>query len=219
MPKRKKYNGNRKYKKRNDGTKALAMVRKMQYNQELKFADIDGSLSNIDYLGATFPIFNAIAQGDTNQTRNGDKITCKYVSMKIVVAGGVNSDDQTSGAYIRQRLRVILMWDKQNTIATVSELLLGNGSGNADLGHYNRDTRKQFIVLSDTHHILNQSSGNVKYISIFKELNKNTQFVTGGTTIESGALKLFAISNINSLNVNGDKPDISVLSRVRFTDN
>ena len=162
---------------------------------------------DIDYDG-TIITLNDVAQGDTSLTRDGDSIKCQSMDLNVQLAC-----DTVSCVG-----RVIVFHDKQNTVSSATDLIDVAGTAMAPHGFKEWDHRFKTQVLWDSGpiHMIVSTDKAIKQLRKKIELNLHTQFDSGTTTIESGAIKMLLISNrANSSN----EMDVLYHSRIYFTDN
>ncbi len=198
--------------KESDGKKALRMVTSLKRGVEVKHLDSLYDLNDTNWNGSIRTI-NAMAQGMKDTERIGDKVKITSVEMNFISKISEDSTIQTN------RMRVIVIWDKQNSITLPSDFILTTGTTNAPEGFYNYDKRKEFVVLFDRKYNLIDEDKRLVSIHLFKKVNKLTQFNSATTTINTGALKLIFLSNVDDAGISANKPDISGSVRVRYVDN
>lgn len=130
-------------KNRNNGTKALKMVKSLVKQQEVKNFDTSISDSTLARIGAVFDM-TAIAQGDTSETRDGDKVFIKRVTFNWnCVAKEATSQTNASG-YIR--VIVVKLLEKQ--VAGGGGLLVTDVLESAAVvSLWNKDSGKKYQVL------------------------------------------------------------------------
>ncbi len=191
--------------------KALKKVNKISRGIEAKHLTTAITAGNIDDDGVFTSNLNIPVQGLLDTNRIGDTIMCKSIHLRMnYVTGSANLNTQ---------LRFILIWDKYDTIDTVSDILANTGDSNAANSHYNVDTRREWIKLMDKTVVLQSPSGSkMKHLNKVFKLNKITQFNAAGTDINKGTLFLLYISNIDSGLADADKPNIVGLARLFYTD-
>lgn len=191
--------------------KALRLARKVAnlVNVEEKINDKTVSSTTFDYAG-TIDILNNPAQGTTDVTRIGDSLKNQRVQIQGTVAGST-----TAGTISNNRL--ILIWDEQNQITTMADLLEVTGSNMAPHAPKHYDKRFRCIVLYDQAFSLSTVPGSQAWFKNFRidlPIGKHTQFSAGSTTINTGCLKLCYISDLTAANL----PNMTYYSRVFYTD-
>lgn len=232
MPKR-KYNKRRNYRRRVPGVggavgrlakmgmsyatkggvawKALRLARKVAdaVNIEYKMYDQAAGGTTFDYNGTAY-VLNAPAQGNADTQRIGDSIKCQ----NIVIRGNVQG---TTTAGQLNKCRVILIWDEQNQIAALSDLLELTGTSNVVFSPKNYDKRFRCRVLYDKLFLVGTQSGMQAFARDFEitlPINQHTQFASATTTINTGALKMFVCSDGVTTNL----PSIFFYSRLTYSD-
>ncbi len=208
----------RKYKKKGGrgayslAKKALKKVNKISRGVEHKHLTTAITQGNIDDDGhLVTTALNIPVQGLLDTNRIGDTILCKSVHLRLNFVTG-SSDLNT-------QFRIILFWDKFNTISAVGSILANIGDSNAANSHYDVDLRRDWIKLMDKTVILQSPSGSkMKHLNKVFKLNKMTQFIAASTTVSKGALRILYISNIDSGGIDADKPNVVGLARLFYTD-
>jgi hypothetical protein len=191
---------------------ALSKAMQLERYMEDKYFDAAASVTSLDRDGV-IDTWNAIPQGDTDITRDGD-----YLYMKnIEIRASVWHDNQTGQQGASAGVRFIVFYDKQNTISTVSDLLDVSANDETNmLSPIIWDVRKQVEVIMD---VMVNADG------VWKErvlkhwqikLDKQTQFTAGSTTITTGALKVVMISDRSS--VSSYLPQMYYYYRIIFKD-
>lgn len=187
--------------------KALAIASKLQASREKKFV-VTSLSASVDQTGTILTV-NDPEQGLGDSSRVGDRITCRQVSCNLwrVIPGSASG---------RFSLRFILFIDKQNAITSPSQVLLGTDSNFTPLNHYVKDYRKRFVILYDSgaNHMDQYNKGMTTRFS--QRVNLHTQFNAGTATINTGAIKLLAISNQGSSS--NQRPLLIGSVRVDYTD-
>ncbi len=202
----------KRYRKRKKGSspgkKALKMVKQIKSAIELKFIDTAISNNDVDFNGNFAPaIFNNPTQGLTDSNRVGD--TIKVISCRWRHFVRRNNSSACG-------IRYTLIWDKYNTVANINDLYASNGAQDSLISDYVKDKRGDYIVLHDET-VQVASDYRTKTIGYRKRrINKKTQFQAGSTVFEKGALKLWAISDVDS-NA-GNQPQADFYIRVYYMD-
>jgi hypothetical protein len=170
---------------------ALSKAMQLERYMEDKYYDFAASITSLDRDG-DLSVWNPIPQGDTDITRDGDYLVMKNVEIRA----SVWHDPQTGNQGASAGVRFILFYDKQNTISAVSDLLDTSGDDETNmLSPIIWDIRKQVEILLD---VMIDADG------VWKErvlkhwrvnLEKQTQFSAGSTTVTTGALKGLLISD------------------------
>lgn len=176
-------------------------------NVEEKYFDTSSTGQTADYDGTLHYLFQP-AQGDGDVSRDGD--SCKILTSAIRFTC-------TAHASIDTWIRVIVFWDKQNTISTGADLLETTGSSAAVYSWRDYDKRFHAKVLFDQRYLLTTDEvGGTQYVT--KDLNfnigKHCQFEAGTTTPNTGVLKIMFISD-QQTNI----PGYSFYARTIFVDN
>jgi len=208
-----KYNKYRKRKKKreNAGQKALRMVYKIkdQVNIEVKHADKVALGLRPDWTGAIISFNDFITQGvaDVNQ-RVGDSIKMQTLMLNFGL------EQPSVGAFTR----IIIFIDKENKILVPADLLPAPLAAEYPFGHKTYDKRFNSVVLYDE--LFGGSTQGAKEFQVRKlalKLNTHAQYLAGGTTIQTGGLKMFRCSNWDPASDN--RSILSYKARLLYTDN
>lgn len=177
---------------------------KKMVNVEMKLATLSISASPT-YSGA-ISIMNNPAQGDTDLSRDGDSIKNQDVTISMIARAGLSS----------AIVRVIVFWDKQNKITSVSEFLDSTYVGGlfAPIAPRDYDHRFECKTLFDKVFALPINGQDTRVFEENIKIGLHTQFEAGSTTINTGALKVLYLSDKNA-----NLPTLQFLSRLHFTDN
>jgi hypothetical protein len=188
---------------------ALRIASALQKQVETKYIDVLVGRSSIDFDGVLGTL-NTISQGDSDTSRNGDKIS--LINLKI--KGNVGYGGATTMGI---GVRLIIFIDWLNTITSVSDLLSAVSSDSAPLSNLVYDTRYSYKILSDRIYLCD--GVNKQFLNFFININLkdwDTHFDSGTTTITKGALKYIIISDVDSTDSNF--PTIYFRTRLRFKD-
>lgn len=190
--------------------KNRADLRNLKSQIELKFHDVT-SQADVDILqtGNLITLTN-MAQGQTDETRNGDKVHAVNLDYRATVKISENTDV----------VRMILIWDKQNKITNAGDMMQVSidNDPRSVLSAFKKDNRQQFLVLKDIVFAENlnfTASKKIRQIHFTRKLNKNIQFEAGGTTPLTGSLKVLWIGNTQNSN---DQATLRHYSRVLYSD-
>ncbi len=210
MPYKRKYKRQTRKSAYSLAKKALKKVNRIRAGVETKFTDNELDRANVDWNGEIIPAFNDPLPGTDDTERIGDSVLCTSAHIRYRVAIG------SSG--LNTQFRIIVFWDKKNTINATNDILAFVGQNNATLAHYNVDRRSEWVKLWDHSFMLLNNHIRVRdFVKRFK-LMKKTQYSAGTALINSGSIKMLVISNISDLASIADKPDSHIESRVFYTD-
>lgn len=177
-------------------------------NTELKYYDY-ATTTSVDYAG-TFYQLSAIAQGDTDVQRDGDKLTAK----RCRIRGTVTTGDTT------QVFRVICFRWKQNTlsVAPTQTYLLSPYTSSVQAAYcpMNHDTQANMQVLYDKTYVLNSVSKPQLLINISLNLSKlpKVSYDAGSTTNGNNQIYMYVVSD----SAVATHPSINFISRLSFVD-
>ncbi len=193
----------RRFKPRSSGAKALHMVRKLTQAVEKKAhtLSVNGTIpttGTIDHL-------TAIAQGDTNQLRDGNQLHCIYVGGRLQMA-------QASAAS-RTFVRVMLVQDRQQ-IADATPAVTSVLQASTVQAFLNTNSVGRYKVLYDKVISLSDSGVTNVFRKINISMNSNIRYNgTGVGDIQKNGIFLILIGNEGT-----NLPSITSSWRVRFTD-
>jgi len=161
-------------------------------NTEHKQFVVAQTSTSVTWSGLILAIVQAMAQGDDSNQRIGDSIKCQNLTLRWYAGPSLSNSNH---------LRVIVFWDESNVINTPAQLLNAVGTAQGVISGKTYDNRfltkilyDEVVTLLDPDFTLGHTfMGPIKHHVI--KLNKHTQFDTGTTTIVTGALKIFAISD------------------------
>jgi hypothetical protein len=189
--------------------KALAMVNKLAVSREKKYELQTFADASITSNGAVFYI-NRVTLGDEDAgERNGDVINCVRVELNLQFT----IPPALSGSHA---LRVIIINDKQNSLANAGELLLGVGTTVAPMLLYSKDYRLRSQVIYDSNVQILHSYQPTRSIRATRNINVETRFLLATDTITTGALKAIFISDMPTAAPNF--PTVTGMIRVQYTD-
>lgn len=206
----------RKYRRRRQkktvGTRLKRLEYKVNVQQkpEAKYFNVRQA-PQVTYAGSLSELNGIVNQGDEDIQRNGDAIFMKnmLIHCSIMQQGSGNQDI----------VRIILFYDKENKVASVSDFWDGTylGITNAPQGFKNHDKRFQTNVLLDRIFTINNNAQSIKHFTKNLKINKRVQYDAGSNTIQTGSLKLFMITS-NPGTTNPDIPKIDFTARCNFLD-
>lgn len=185
-------------------------------NVEFKQYDYAATGQNVDFNGTYTANVCIPAQGVADNQRSGDSIKLQRMDFEANVRAGSN-------ATIPANCRVILVWDKENSITGVGDLIdpiyLGTQLGS--IAPRDHDKKSKYVILKEWHFDLSRpdSSVGLKHLHCSMDLkNKHVQFEAGSTTIQTGGLKMLFISNVDPATAT-NIPVIDWVFRTYYTDN
>jgi len=170
--------------------------------------------SSFNYNAMTPVIINAPEQGDEDFQRIGDSIKIHHLRFAFTVL--------KPDALPDQQVRLIIFWDEGNQIAAASDVLYSSllGLQAAPLSPKDWDKRHNSRILYDKHFKQSSDTWNANTAYGVDSTSKvvdlriglHTQFSAGTTTIVTGALKYFFVSD-NSTNTS-----VHVVPMITYTD-
>jgi hypothetical protein len=182
-------------------------VARLERSQQTKHYDtiINGSTYAYDaWFTATL---NTIDQGDGDTERIGDKIISQCLDINYLVKQNGSNANVT---------RMIVIYDKQNTISTQANLLTADTAVYSYISHFNYDTQSQYVILHDQFLLHDGTLNDALAGTLCVKFPTNiTRFNAGTTTINTGAVKIFFLSDVAD---SGTKPSITMALRYYFVD-
>lgn len=176
-------------------------------NVEFKKYDADSSTST----SGNVILFNGIAQGDSDQTRDGNSVLMK----SWLLRGNIVSN----ASAVSTRVRLVFFMDKQqigDTAPSQSDIL--DPDLNQLVAPLNNQTVGRFTILADKRFSINQmvaSQSVSREFSFFFNLGKHARFNgTTGADIQKNGIYMLVVHD-QSTNV----PNILYSSRLKYVDN
>lgn len=178
-------------------TRALQLIRKFKREEEKKFIETTLNFTTLADGTAQYDILNPVAQGNTNITRIGNKITLDSLTFNGYVSCG---DTETHGANIR----VIISYHNTYLASTTYSNVLQNQVAHSlytraedKAGHYK-------ILYDKVFNVAVNNGVQQRYMKFTIPLNglKVRYDGAGGTDadISNGAIQLTVISELNDIN-------------------
>lgn len=181
---------------------------KLRKNTELKYFDVATSgATNVDWTGL-FHNLCIPAQGDTDVTRDGDKLNMKKLRLRCSIVQG--------DSYNNIRI-IIFRWKQNNISVTPSASYLISpyqGTAMSPVAPYNWDTKDNTQILYDRVYTVDTSYPQ-RMVKINLNLSKLPKVAfDSGTTGGNNHLYMFIVSDSSA----ATHPTYNLLSRVSFTD-
>jgi len=184
-------NNNRKSKAK---AKANSNVSKMQVRsmirnsiaakQEHKFIQTTGTGLSVTTAGSLFDLC-IIAQGDSDQDRNGDRVMPQDVFLRVVCTPADTNDS----------FRVVLFKWVPNTTPTANQVILTVGAAVATLSGTTTDNAQLAVILYDKLLFLSQASNSNDGVDLFLRLPKTAIQFVAGSTVGTNHIYLLLISD------------------------
>lgn len=182
---------------------------------ERKFKDTLSTASQLDTTG-TVVLLNGMAQGATQSTRVGNKITMKSVQIRMQFINGTSS--------VAPIIRWMIIYDKQTNgvlPAITDVLVLSTVTSMMNLA--NRD---RFVILAEETFapaaVWSDTAATAEFMEFHKryiKLNLDTIYNNSSTglvgDVQTGSLLLVTLSNTAS---GLEEPALDFTSRIRYTD-
>lgn len=177
-------------------------------NVEKKKYDVEVTATTVSSSGAVYSL-SGIAQGDTDQLRNGNSILCQNLYLRGVVA----QPNNLTGMF-----RLIIFLDKQQVSDTSPSLtdVIDPTFSNYYNAPLNNLTVGRFKILKDTKFHTEPGSAITIPFKYFIPLTGHHMRFNGtaSTDIQKGGIYILVVSDKGAL-----FPTIEYVSRLTFTDN
>lgn len=205
------------YKKNYKGRKGrkVATVQKVRkivksivaHNTELKYFDT-AAANSVDYAGSFYDL-TALAQGDTDVTRDGDKLTLRKLKAKLSISLG----DTTNLFRI-----VYFRWKQNNISVTPTQSYFSNpytNNINCTYAPQNWDTHDNFQILYDRTFTLNTYTHPQRLITVNLKLSKLPKVAyDAGSTSGNNHIYLYLVSDSAA----AVHPTVNMINRISFVD-
>lgn len=198
--------------------------------QELKYHQVANSI-NLDTTWQVLPL-TAVPQGDTDITRDGDKLSlCGNLSMRLFSFVDVSGDPAQQLPMMRF---IIFQWHPQSDTGaapTIGNIITTGASGVQDeTSLYNHDTRQQYTILKDITYRLsgpgtsaanayNTMQTKTMHLEIpllkIRGFKKWMQFQAASTTIATNHIYLAAGANVVN---DAQNPIFNYVTKVFYRD-
>jgi len=206
-------------------TAALSQEQKMEVDREVKrtiarktdykTTDTVVTPASVGSSGTTKSLFDNLVRGDLGKDNfDGDNITPKWVRVRY----SVNTAASAADSY--NQVRVIIFQSKLLGTASpggVLDLSATSGTVSAPLSQRLEDRLKDYKVLYDHTHCVNNSGNQQEFADVFIKGSRLTQvdFTSTGTlSITRGDIAVLYISDDGV----ADNPDFNMYARVKFSD-
>lgn len=175
---------------------------------ELKKFDVNENGFSFNETRVTLTFLNVMAIGTNRKQRIGAQITMKHLKISI----RMDNEASTTGKFIR----VIIVWDKQNVLESLVDVLEETGIANVILSDYQLNFRNQYILLFDKVYNIDGIVREAQYKKIFIDLkSKITKFETSSDTlIDQGSLRIGFCTDAPV----GSPVGVRFYSRITYTD-
>ena len=200
----------RTYKKAPIAYQAYRIAKSLQKRIEYKyFENALGATVQIDSIGNVYNLLYP-SQGSSINTRTGDSIKGAILTLHVQftqyrpLVGGAT--DET--------VRLVILKDKQNSIANVADVLEYNGNAMAPFGSKIQQYRYDSKFLYDKTFNVTETRPIVK-VKVVLKIPFTVNFAPGLSTVTQNALKLIVLGQDVALGIG---THFQFLSRVTFTD-
>jgi hypothetical protein len=184
------------------------MISLLNRNVELKYYSlVDNTYGSISYNGTDFmQLMTGVPQGDTDQTRDGDRLFLKKFRFRVGCKIGT-----TTPVFLRV---ICFQWFPTTTPVYANILLDQHNTSCAPLSDFTHDTRQEYKILSDDLVQLDTVAHPAYCVerSIEYFPNPNIQFQSGGTS-GTNHLYVMAVSDVAS-----SGPQVVLFTKTLFTD-
>lgn len=195
-------------KKVDKNAKEIAKIkRQLKEDTEVKY--IHKTYNDVVDWDGTMTIVNNPIQGVGNNQRVGNSIR----NLNLKIKGQINFD-QTSTTTNYSPVRMIIIRDHNNDIATTGDFLFFSGNQYAPNEHYSFADKSRYTLLYDKRWIINENHV-TQNIDFTVKVNSVSLFTGATSTIRSNAIKVFLISNRDTADY---EPQFIWLSELTYTD-
>lgn len=195
-------------------TKALSMAKFLAsvINVEHKFKDTVFPRAAV-YSTPSVSFISGLAQGDTQNNRNGDSVKLSSVNLRGLITVGSSA--------VTRNVRIMLINEKvsDGAVPTLSDVLDNSTLPNV-YARYNPDNAgTRFKILFDKRYIVTPTTNAVKF-NVYRKLQHHLKF-TGTTANQAdastGHLYVLICSDDNGVDTN--TPEVEWNSCIRYIDN
>jgi len=200
----------RPYKKAPIAYQAFRIAKSLQKRIEYKyFENALGATVQIDSIGSVYNLLYP-SQGTSINTRTGDSIKGAVLTPHVQFT----QYRPLVGSPTDETVRVVVLKDKQNTIATCADVLEYNGNAMAPFGSKIQQYRYDSKFYYDKTFNITETRPIVK-LKIVLKVPMITNFIPGTTTVSQNALKMLILGQDVALGVGSH---FQYVSRVTYTD-
>lgn len=173
--------------------------------RELKFYNVNSSYSALLSYSGVIEDISAMARGDSDSNRDGDRCLPISLDLSYVVYG-----ETYSSVY-----RCIIFRWLENSTPTVGDILLSSGSGYSVTSGYQHDQRGLFNILYDkTHTVSNNGGSELVHVKKHLKMAKKQIDYTAGTTSGSNKIYMLGLTD-RSL---ATSATVAYTTRLNYTD-
>lgn len=205
---RKKYPSRRRYRRRyrRYGSTRRIAIRAMRMSKpEYKFTSVSADIVP-DWNGSLYDL-NNLSQGITDTTRVGDSIYMCKCTLRMQIEIG--------NPLVPVVLRVIMFFDTQDKISTVTDYLSSAGNVYGVVAYKNQDNKYMTKTLYDRSFPLSSNGKDNFTVRAIVPVHKYSQYNQTVTSPVTGNLKLLFISNTNTA---GAHPQVVWTTMLSYTD-
>lgn len=184
-------------------------VRTIQKSQEKKYIDVFVDNATMNYTG-TVKLLNPCAEGTTDKTRIGDKITVKSIYARCSVIG--NATNQ----YNLMRIMVFVDMANQGADPTGPDLLETTADNLVALSPLDLNTAPRFKVLMDRVYAASNTGQQAFVMKFYKSFKSGLNCEYSGTAATDVYKKSIYLAYFSDVNTND--PTINWYSRIGYTD-
>jgi len=182
----------------------IAKLTRIVDSRERKFFDAQQSTIVPSWNGLVPVSLIAPAQGDADNQRAGDDILLESLDLKWVF--------YTTNTLNNNLVRLVIFFDKSNTIDTAGKLYKVTGTQTSILAPLNEDYRANYTLVLDKVFTISADK-EMAYLSIKKAFKKAVTFVQGTTTASLNNLKFSVIGDLAAPTVAYD-----YYARIKYSD-
>lgn len=190
-------------------SKALAIAKFAKNALNVEYKNVDTSIDTTVGTTAAYTLLNGLAQGDSESSRDGEKVRFKSLQVRGQLKQGAS-------ATAAQTVHFYLVIDKQtNGLAPDSGSIFETDSDVFSLR--NTTYMKRYVVLRDWLVNLDDVGREQQTIKFYTKMNMPTMYIGTGSTvgnITTNSLYLVAVSDDNT-----NPPEMDLSIRLRYIDN
>lgn len=188
-------------------SKALALAYSVKKLVNVEYKKFDTNISAaISTAGVTYNLVN-MAQGDTDNLRNGNSIKLTSLQYKLLLRQNTSA--------ISTSLRIVIVKDNQQVADTAPGFNAVFESTDPTISFLNNETVGRFSIVHDRTHLLSNGDNFIRMEKWFKTLNSHVRYNgSAATDLQKGCYYLMLISDEST-----NTPSVKINVRATYVDN
>jgi hypothetical protein len=172
-------------------SRALSMVHSLKADRERKYEITVFEEADVSSGGAVFLLNETSQDVQDVGARIGDSVTCVRIrgSLQLKMPPALNGS---------HAFRVVLLNDKQNTLANAGQLFIGVGTDHSPMLQYSKDYRLSYGIMMDSMPLNLDNYNPSRVINFDLQTALKTRYLQASTTVVTGALKLVLLTDIGT---------------------